>query len=110
MDMGLSKLREMVMDREAWRTAIDGVAKSRTQLRDWTELIAVILRHYHHNVLFVFWVGDEWIIYFYSSQVFRFKGIVWEWLSWRNYTWKDSSTSGPNLGNEMVNFKLNRIP
>ena len=37
-DMSLGELRELVMDREAWRAAIHGVTKSRTQLSDWTGL------------------------------------------------------------------------
>ena len=37
-NMGLGGLRELVMDREAWRAVVHGVAKSRTQLSDWTEL------------------------------------------------------------------------
>ena len=49
MDMSLSKLRALVMDREAWRAAVHGIAKSRTERSDWTELSWASPSRYLHN-------------------------------------------------------------
>ena len=55
MDMSLSKLRELVMDREAWHAAIHGIAKSRTRLSDWTE-------HLHPKFVRKYEKGLPWVV------------------------------------------------
>ena len=54
MDASLSELRELVMEREAWRAVIHGVTKSRTRLSDWTEL------NWSELKAFDFSVESEW--------------------------------------------------
>ena len=54
MDLSLSKLREVVMDREAWHATIHGVSKSWTQLSDWTELNNWIIKKAENQRIDVF--------------------------------------------------------
>ena len=61
MDMSLSKLRELVMDREDWLAAAHGVAKNQTQLRNWTELNWYIYIYlYTDACIYTYFLIERW--------------------------------------------------
>ena len=75
MDVNLSELRELVVDREAWRAAIHWVSKSWTQLSDWTELNYMIISYI--LLLFLIWPNSkEWVPQNTWRSVIFYKGII----------------------------------
>ena len=80
MDVSLSELRGLVMDREAWRAAIHGVTKSRTWLSDWTELkhILVLLTH----------VKRDCFVFLIPLLIFKSHFKVSQGWMWRKHFWE----------------------
>ena len=69
MDVSLSELRELVIDREAWRAVIHRVTKSQTQLSDWTELNWTII----YNCVLKFWLWNQHVKFNLLSFDFHHK-------------------------------------
>ena len=71
MDMVLGELRELVMDREAWRAVIHGVAKSRTQLSDWTELTDMWSTFFNSLWMYFFLIFDVCVFYVMCKYLYK---------------------------------------